>query len=489
MKKIIAAAIIAVLCIGSAVAERITVSEELTSFFLVLCKGSGENGAFTGEDEIIIHSGIDEIWLESPDLPEDLFYRYSLEKLMNRPVFRVDEGNGRYYSDYLGLLYEKLPDGNLRLLSVPTSLEFSNSEIIPYGVYEIPSEITSIGPGAAAGCGIDRTIAIPATLTDIDDNAFIFSGIRGFIVHPDNPRYASIDGSLYDKAEKRLLYAAQNYNEPFFEVPDGIRGIADYAFLGSEARTVSLPSTTEDVSSLSFMKFQDSAEDLPWLDMISDISIRGESDKLKLIREEMPLSSGDIWSVTFIIKDDVLVAALQSLYLDREGYIAAYEFWGKELIPLDYYYMGFDELQIPEGARRIGPYAFFGLNTETLAIPGSVKNIDGSAFAGADIDNLKLNEGTERITGYDKELDGSLPYLSEIWIPSSLKEIFGFTPNEADTLVAGYGTEYDEIGLICSGPGSVTTGDLFHISKDSPFYGYFMAIDPYAVEDTSWLEE
>lgn len=499
MKKIISIALIAVFCISAAMAERVTsarvtVPEDITSFDLTYSRylhpelgGSGEDGEYTKDDRIIIHEGVDDISFYCPSLPEDLLFKRSLFRIATRPVFQVDEGNSRYYSDYLGLLYERLSDGNLRLLSVPTGLDFSDDEIIPRGLFVIPPEIASIGPAATIGCSIDRTIAIPETLIDIDESAFICSGIRRFIVHPDNPRYASINGSLYDKAEKRLLYAARQYNDPFFEVPDGIKGIADYAFLDSNIQDISLPSSIEDVSPLAFAGAMEDGRISVTFSMISDITLRGESERLKLVRTEIPLTTGETWNVAYIIADDVLVAVLQSAYFDEDGYNAVNEFWGKgdELFPREYYYMGFSELEIPDGVKRIGPYAFFGLNTETLTIPGSVKTIEGSAFCGAEIEQLELNDGTERITEYE----GELPYLSDTWIPASLKELFGFLPSDAEKLVAGYGTNYDASDLIYGGPSTVSTGERFHVSKESPFYEYFMAIDPYAVEDTSWLEE
>ena len=497
MKKIISFVLVAVFCISAAMADRVTsarvtVPEDISSFDLRYSRyyhpelgGSGEDGEYTIDDRIIIHEGVSSISLYNPSLPEDLLSRRTLFRIATRPFFQVAEGNSRYFSDYLGLLYEKLSDGKLRLLSVPTGLDFSDDEIIPRGMFVIPPEIASIGPAATIGCDIDRTIAIPETLTDIDETAFIGSGIRGFVVHPDNPRYASIDGSLYDKAAKKLLYAAWHYSDPFFEVPDGIRGIADYAFLDSNIQAISIPSSVEDVSPLSFAGALEEGRLSLTVSMISGISLRGNSGRLKLVHDDPLLTSGEPWSVAYIIVDDVLVAALQAACFDEDGYRAVNEFWGKgdELFPKEYYYTGFSELEIPDGARSIGPYAFFGLNTETLSVPGSVKIIEGSAFAGADIDNLKLNEGTERITGYD----GDLPYLSETRIPASLKELFGFLPSDAEKLVAGHGTDYDASDLIYGGPSAVSTGDRFHVSKDSPFYRYFMAIDPYAVENTSWL--
>ena len=492
MKKIIVAVIIALSCISTAIAVRVEVPVKYRTFDLGISMyyqpelaGSGENGSYIEDDEIIIHAGVKDIFLYRMELPEDLLSRHSMDRLMCRPSFHVDEENSRYASDYLGLLYEKLPDGKLRLLSVPSDLDFSDNDMIPYGVFEIPSEIISIGPAVAVGCGVDRIIAIPATLTDIDDYAFIGSGIRGFLVHPDNPRYASIDGSLYDKTERKLLYAAREHNSYSFSVPDGIARIGDYAFLGSEIRTISIPSTIKYVSPLAFTGVIEDGRFSSFVHMISDISMRGESDRLKLIWENIPLSTGEMWNVTYIIADDVLVAALQSVYVDTDGYEAVNEFWGKgeEVFSIEFYHRGFVELDVPDCVREIGPYAFFGIDTETLSIPGSVKVIEGSAFSAAEIDSLKLDEGTERITGYR----GDLPFLSEIWLPSSLTEIFGFTPDDAEILVAGYGTEYDRDDLIYDGPSAVSTGDVFHISKDSPFYTYFMAIDPYAVEDISWL--
>ena len=145
--------------------------------------------------------------------------------------------------------------------------------------------------------------------------------------------------------------------------------------------------------------------------MISGISLRGNSERLKLVNDEFLLTSGEPWSVAYIIVDDALVAALQAACFDEDGYRAVNEFWGKgdELFPREYYYMGFSELTIPDGVKSIGPYAFFGLNTEMLSVPGSVRTIEGSAFCGAEIEQLKLSEGTERLTYSPAKARGFLP--------------------------------------------------------------------------------
>ena len=74
-------------------------------------------------------------------------------------------------------------------------------------------------------------------------------------------------------------------------------------------------------------------------------------------------------------------------------------------------------------------------------------------------------------------------------MPSSLTEIFGFTEEKTDELLAASEDGMDEMNLIYRGPVMMSVADTFHISRESPFYDYFFAVNPYAIEDVSWLQD
>lgn len=492
MQKFIVLILIVFLSLSTAGAATVEIPEGNTDFILNIdytrYPGSGDHGRYSAEDTIVIPESVSIMLLYDDLEPEAFLSSWQLDRLKEHPSFKVADDNPRYASDEFGILYEKLQDGTLKVLSIPSAFNQSGDNI-SYGIYEIPEEITAIGPLAATGCNINSSLAIPPSLTDIDPTAFIMSGVCDFYVHPDNPRYASIEGALYDKTERKLIYATSSMNlttmEPLpFTIPEGVKAIGNYAFLDSGVEEIILPSTIEDFSPLAFLGelLEGSYSIAPA--MISDVSLNGDSESVKIVHETQPLSTGDIWDVTYIITEGKLVAALQSVFTDYESYNNMNAYFGKELFSIDLYHREFEKLTVPEEITEICPYAFFGIQTEILEIPGTVRTIEGSAFCGAEIDELILHEGTERITACDEDT----PYLSEVWVPSSLTEIFGFTEEKTDGLLAASEDGMDEMNLIYRGPVMMSVADTFHISRESPFYDYFFAVNPYAIEDVSWLQ-
>ena len=104
------------------------------------------------------------------------------------------------------------------------------SEIV--GDLTIPAEIggkpvTSIGYSAFSRRSGLMSITIPKGITDIAESAFYgCSGLKTFVVHPDNPAYQSVSGLLLTKDGKTLV-AGVNGD---VAVPDGVTFIDYQAF-------------------------------------------------------------------------------------------------------------------------------------------------------------------------------------------------------------------------------------------------------------------
>ncbi len=98
----------------------------------------------------------------------------------------------------------------------------------------LPEGVVSIGAGAFYSCGL-KEINIPKTVMYIGDLAFYHcDSIQGIYVDTDNEYFETIDGSLYTKNPKALLYYASGRTEKDFIVPDGVTAIAGYAFFQSK---------------------------------------------------------------------------------------------------------------------------------------------------------------------------------------------------------------------------------------------------------------
>jgi len=163
----------------------------------------------------------------------------------------VDENNTSYAS-VDGILYDK---DKKKLILVPSGKT---------GNVTIPDSVTSIEDNAFEGCtsltgitvdennpnlasvnGIlynnDKTkiilvlkgitnVTIPDSVTSIEDNAF--SGctiLTGITVDENNPKYASVNGILYDKDKKKLILAPNGITGNV-TIPDGVTSIENNAF-------------------------------------------------------------------------------------------------------------------------------------------------------------------------------------------------------------------------------------------------------------------
>ena len=153
----------------------------------------------------------------------------------------VDSGN-RNYSSIDGVLFNKYAT---ELLYYPMGKENS--------AYYVPYYVDKIRAGAFAGnkflteidfgegiknisglsdCPNLKTITIPRSVTSINGDAFIgCKGITEIFVDPDNTRFSSLDGVLFNKDQTKLIqYTIGKYDQASYSIPRGVTEIGDNAF-------------------------------------------------------------------------------------------------------------------------------------------------------------------------------------------------------------------------------------------------------------------
>ncbi len=142
----------------------------------------------------------------------------------------------------------------------------------------IPTEynghpVTVIGWDSFRQCQILRSVTIPEGITGIHTNAFFdcnnlesvhlpksmrnFSGfcfascnsLKEVTVDPDNPWFCSVDGVVYTKDQKKIVFYPPGKTDEEFTIPEGCEVIGRYAFAYCEnLKRITVPKTVTDIS-------------------------------------------------------------------------------------------------------------------------------------------------------------------------------------------------------------------------------------------------
>jgi hypothetical protein len=94
----------------------------------------------------------------------------------------------------------------------------------------IPDSVTSIGDYAFSYCGIVE-ISIPGSVTSIGESAFSSCSNLSLIdVAPENKKYSSLNGVLFDKDKTTILQYPANKTNLSYTVPASVSSIGKHAF-------------------------------------------------------------------------------------------------------------------------------------------------------------------------------------------------------------------------------------------------------------------
>ncbi|MCQ2224701.1 MAG: leucine-rich repeat domain-containing protein [Paludibacteraceae bacterium] len=368
--------------------------------------------------------------LKSVTIPSglDIYSYYHFDKCDKLKEIKVDSNN-QSNASMNGVLYDK---NKTRLILVPRGYK---------GNLAIPSTVTRIAENACSGCANLKSIKIPPSVGYVGNDAFqncsalkevnipegikhihpySFNGcsslekielpsslldylsfsncpkLKTINVSPDNERFSSVDGVLYDKDRKRLLRVPEGYKGDF-DVPSGVTFIAS-AFVGCNGVTsVTIPQSVTKISVGAF----------------------GNCSRLTHIN----VLPGNRFYVSV---DGVLyTSSLWSIYSVPNGIKGRFE------IPADVVKIeegafsgcdGLTEVKIPEGVKAIWGDAFHGCSRlKHVVIPSSVVEIRFHAFRGCKaLESVEIKNGVKYIGSW--AFDGC-ERLTNILIPSSVKEL------------------------------------------------------------------
>jgi len=116
----------------------------------------------------------------------------------------------------------------------------------------IPAGVKTIGYGSFTNCTSLKSINIPASVTEIEGEAFVRSTSLKINVDSGNPYYSSENGVLYNKDKTELISWPSASGSVV--IPDGVKIIYGRAFSGCTSLTsVTIPSTVEEIGNGAFV--------------------------------------------------------------------------------------------------------------------------------------------------------------------------------------------------------------------------------------------
>ena len=124
----------------------------------------------------------------------------------------------------------------------------------PGGDVVIPDGVTGIMNGAfATSKGVITSVTIPDSVTELSWGAFLYvPQLTNIHVSANNPKFASIDGALFDKAMTKLIQYPFG-RQGAYTIPDGVTCIGNFAFDGCTGLTgVAIPDSVTSIESGAF---------------------------------------------------------------------------------------------------------------------------------------------------------------------------------------------------------------------------------------------
>ena len=236
---------------------------------------------------------------------------------------------------------------SLKSVSIPATVETignnafygcSNLEIVTFHTL---SSITTIGNTIFSSCYKLKSINIPSSVTTIRNDVFrTCSNLENIIVDEGNKEYSSINGILFDRDVKVLIYYPPENANAEYSIPDTVTAIMDYAFYNHKnLQIVDIPSSVTAIGKNAFLSYYNSDNKLKKITV---------NDKNRRYR--------DINGVLFDKDIKVLIC-----------YPSGNANW---------------EYSIPDTVTTIMDNAFYGCSSlESIKIPPDVEIIEDEAFS------------------------------------------------------------------------------------------------------------
>ncbi len=212
----------------------------------------------------------------------------------------------------------------------------------------LPSTLETIGESAFNSCVSLKQMTIPAGVTSIGKWALLYCNVTAYEVDENNAVFSDIDGVLCNKDQTVLLRYPDGRQDTAYTVPDGIKEIADYAFLCNQVlTTVSVP---KSVKVLRYMAFSRMAQ-------LMTVHL---SEGLEILEQDTFYESRKLANVS----------------LPSTVHTLGRRVFGNTAIT---------EMTIPYGITEIPSALFWATDTLTVTIPDTVTSVGDEVFSYADV--------------------------------------------------------------------------------------------------------
>ena len=258
------------------------------------------------------------------------------------------------------------------------SLEATGSIVIPETVDGYP--VTSLSTSTVGNRPGPTSISIPAGVREIEEEFFrYFPDLVAVTVDEDNEYFCSENGVLYNK-DKTVLILCPAAKEGTFTIPASVTEIADEAFCGGKISAVVFHQNLEVIGDGAFNGC-DALEELNLLQGLRKIGKNVFANCSKLAQVLIPATVESIGKGPFANctkLEAIKLADGISGYCAVDGVLFDAE--KKTLIqyPVG---KGDDSYEVPAGVKAIGDMAFWGANDlENVQFPAGLDSIGKEAF-------------------------------------------------------------------------------------------------------------
>lgn len=313
-------------------------------------------------------------------------------------------------------------------------LEDGTAEIVDYrGLDEeltVPAEIdgyrvTSIGASAFVRRLVLTRVTLPDTVTHIGKNPFVrCSNLAAVLVSADHPALESIDGVLFDKAEKRLICCPSANTTGSYAVPQGTRSIGADAFSWCVSlQSVTLPDSLTHIAEYAFR----SCEALTCISLPDSLESIGDCafyDCISLQRVTLPDSVTSCGANPFawcVALTEIIVSPAHPVLETVDGVL-----FDRREMRLICYPCAFtaESYDVPWGTRSIAGDAFTFCSLKSVTLPDTVTHIGASAFSSCT--SLKQVSLPPALTSVSEYMFFCCHSLEQVTLPDPVTSIGDF---------------------------------------------------------------